>query len=85
MIKINIQKFINIKEIEHNIIKIEENLINEGLIFHHSALERGYISRKEPPFITIYKGKFGHGYKLHIPDFRGSRYHIIKYFVFPRG
>ena len=85
MIKINIQKFIYIKEIEHNIIKIEENLRNEGLIFHHSALEKGYISRKEPPFLTKYKGKFGEGYKLHIPDFRGSNYHIIKYFVFPRG
>lgn len=84
VIKINSKTFINKKLIEHEKIKISESLINEGYIFHHEALERGYISRKEPPFLTNYTGKFGKGYKLHIPCFNGSNFHIIQYFVFPR-
>ena len=66
-------------------VKIEKQLIDEGLIFHHIAWERGYLSRKESPFLTKYKGKFGEGYKLHIPTYKSTHYHIIEYFVFPRG
>ena len=49
--------------------------------YHHSALSRGYISRKLECVIEDYKGKFGVGFKVSYPNYRSSQYKIVQYYV----
>lgn len=49
--------------------------------YHHSALTRGYFSRKSVGQVDEYKGKFGEGYIIHQPYIKSTRYHIIQYYI----
>lgn len=48
---------------------------------HHTAAARGYISRKSEGRLERYSGKFGDGYKLHLPRWDTSNYHYIQYWI----
>ena len=50
--------------------------------YHHSALARGYVSRKLECIIEDYTGKFGTGYKVSYPNYRSPRYKVIQYYIF---
>lgn len=66
--------------------KVEE-LKRDGYILHHVSYVNGYISRKSyGGWIEEYHGRFGEGYKIHIPDiigylYKGTWYHYIYYII----
>ena len=63
----------------------KEYVAKEELLKHckysHSALARGYISRKIKGIIVPYKGKYGVGYKVCCPNPDSTRYYIVNYFL----
>lgn len=52
-----------------------------GYRLHHSATQKGYISRKTKGCVTDYLGRFGSGYIYHRPLYNGTQYHMIEYWV----
>lgn len=48
---------------------------------HHIASQRGYISRKIPPIVEPYKGRFGEGYKVISNNPQSTRYTWVTYFI----
>ena len=49
---------------------------------HHTALTRGYVSRKCPEGIRErYSGKFGTGYTIKKPNWKSTQYCYIEYWV----
>lgn len=50
--------------------------------YHHSALEKGYVSRKLECIIEKYSGKFGTGFKVLYPNYRSTRYVVIQYYIY---
>ena len=60
---------------------VETFLFPADVVFHHTALQRGYCSRKSKGFVELYVGRFGLGFKVHRPHFGSSRYHYIDYYV----
>ncbi len=42
---------------------------------HHSALARGYVSRKSEGYAVPYKGRFGEGYALYTTNYRSTQCH----------
>ena len=56
------------------------------LVYHHSALERGYIT-KNGGRDDYYDGKYGVGFKRHRPNcetlrcLRSSYFHVVWYYV----
>lgn len=58
-----------------------EQLIKLGYREHHTATERGYISRKIDHVTTEYNGRFGSGYKVHYPRFDTNNFHYVTYYV----
>ncbi len=60
----------------------EKNLINKGYHLHHTALSRGYISRKlKDGIVEEYDGRFGKGYTVSKPNFESTRYYFVSYYV----
>jgi hypothetical protein len=58
-------------------------LIRSGLVYrHHTATQRGYVSRKREYMDTAYEGRFGCGFIRHTPDFDSTRHHPIAYYIF---
>lgn len=52
------------------------------LEYHHTALFRGYVSRKNAGgIVEKYSGKFGKGYKVLRPNWNSTRYSKVDYFV----
>ena len=57
-----------------------------GYIVGHFALAKGYVPSKSP-YLEKYKGRYGEGYILHIPNNetsgsrKSNRYHEIAYLV----
>mgnify|MGYP003292593277 CR=1 FL=1 len=49
--------------------------------FHHSALRRGYVSRKSEGKIEEYSGRFGKGYILITPNWNSTQYVNISYYI----
>lgn len=49
--------------------------------YSHSALTRGYISRKIYGRIVPYKGRFGTGYKVYSTNPDSTRYCIVEYYL----
>lgn len=49
--------------------------------FHHSAMAKGYVSRKLECIIEDYSGKYGKGFKVLYPNYRSTRYVIIQYYI----
>lgn len=57
-----------------------------GVLYeHHESTFRGYISRKlsvdELPVLP-YKGKFGTGFKVLLPNWESTNYSRVKYFIY---
>lgn len=48
---------------------------------HHRAIRRGYISRRKPPKVEEYSGKYGTGYIARLPRYDSSRYHTVEYYI----
>lgn len=69
---------------------IEEILI-PGCWEHHTALEKGYITRKECTtedgrrssycYVELYKGRFGDGLKVHSPNHNSTCLHWVTYWI----
>lgn len=60
-----------------------------GILYeHHESTFRGYISRKlndnELPVLP-YKGKFGKGFKVLLPNWESTNYSRVKYFIYKEG
>jgi hypothetical protein len=53
----------------------------DGYTLHHTALARGYISRKGTGYTEAYNGKFGTGVKRHLPNRRSTGYHTVEYWI----
>ena len=48
----------------------------------HTALMRGYVSRKNPEGVMLkYSGKWGTGYKVLTPSWESTRYCYVTYYV----
>lgn len=61
-------------------------LESRGVLYeHHESTFRGYISRKlsvdELPVLP-YKGKFGIGFKVLLPNWESTNYSRVKYFIY---
>lgn len=75
--------FINQKTYNYlDLLKLE----NKGILYeHHESTFKGYISRKlsvdELPIIP-YKGKFGIGFKVLLPNWESTKYSRVKYFIY---
>lgn len=62
-------------------MKLDETKL-AGLHYHHSAAQRGYISRKAGgERMEPYSGKFGTGYKVFTPRFDTTNYCTVSYYV----
>lgn len=49
-----------------------------------TSWERGYVSRKlkEKDYpIEKYKGRYGEGYKVHIPSYKSTMYNYLDYYI----
>lgn len=49
--------------------------------YHHTALTRGYVSRKSDGVVMPYKGKFGEGYKVLTHYNLSTQYCQVSYYV----
>ena len=62
------------------------SLESNGVLYeHHEATCRGYLSRKLSPEelpVYPYKGKFGRGFKVLLPNWESTRYSRVKYFIY---
>lgn len=58
-----------------------EEIIKAGYKEHHSAMRRGYESRKCVGHAEPYKGRFGEGYVWISPLSYTTRYVLVTYFV----
>lgn len=61
-------------------------LKSRGVLYeHHESTFKGYISRKlsvdELPVLP-YKGKFGVGFKVLLPNWESTKYSRVKYFIY---
>jgi len=52
-----------------------------GLVFHHRAMARGYLSRKGIGKVVEYKGKFGEGVAHMTPRWDTTRYITVDYYI----
>ncbi len=50
--------------------------------YHHSALTRGYMSRKSAAEIHPYAGRYGQGYTVETPNYKTNNYHNIEYYIY---
>jgi hypothetical protein len=47
----------------------------------HTALTRGYVSRKTKGTVVPYSGKFGEGFVAYTPNWDSTRYCFVTYYV----
>lgn len=52
-------------------------------MYHHAACAGGYVSRVKDAELSfeVYDGRFGRGYRLHLPRFDSTRYHTVVYYI----
>ena len=60
---------------------LEENKFT----YHHTALTRGYISRKSQGILSTYHGHFGRGFAIETPCTNGTQWHQISYYIYDEG
>lgn len=56
-------------------------LLDNGFEYHHTATERGYVSRKKKYIIKPYVGRFGIGVKVYFPRKDSTRFVYISYYI----
>ena len=61
--------------------EIEEMVKRGELREHHTAANRGYISRKAEAIVGKYSGKFGEGYTVSRPRWDTTQYYYVTYYV----
>lgn len=51
--------------------------------YHHAACAGGYVSRLKDSEIRfeLYTGRFGRGYRVHLPRFNSNQYHTVVYYI----
>lgn len=51
--------------------------------YHHAACAGGYVSRVKDAQLSfeVYDGRFGRGYRLHLPRFGTTQYHTVVYYI----
>ena len=59
----------------------KELITNPKYRYHHTASRRGYTSRKAPPKIEEYNGRFGTGYIAICPRWDSSYYVYVEYYI----
>lgn len=52
-----------------------------GLVYHHSALASGYVSRKLAAVVEPYDGRFGRGFRVLTTNYRSTQYCNVAYYV----
>lgn len=63
---------------------MKKNEIPASYKLHHTAMSRGYISRRTAPAdypVESYSGKFGIGYIVRSPRFDTTRYCNVTYYI----
>ena len=56
--------------------------VEKNYEYHHSALTRGYVSRKNlDGIVKPYKGRFGKGYVILTPRWDTTKYCNIYYYI----
>lgn len=60
---------------------LDEILYDARATYHHSATISGYVSRKKEYEIFKYNGRFGSGFVVAYPSFKGTMYCDIAYFI----
>lgn len=58
-----------------------ETIKNHGYTLHHTASQRGYLSRKGGDEVIPYKGHFGEGYKVLSPRWDTTQYVRVSYYT----
>lgn len=59
----------------------QDMLGNDLLQLHHTALARGYVSRRGTGRMEAYRGRFGLGVTYHAPSHGMTSYHPVSYYV----
>ena len=59
----------------------QDMLGNDPLHLHHTALARGYVSRRGTGHMEAYRGRFGLGVTYHAPSHNMTSYHPISYYT----
>ena len=54
---------------------------DKNFYLHHTALRRGYISRKTEGRVETYAGKFGKGYVILTPRYDTTQYINVAYYI----
>jgi len=65
-----------------NLENIETLVLRGFASRHHTALTRGYQSRKNPPEVAAYKGKFGEGFAVRTANYASTRYSYVTYYIY---
>lgn len=47
----------------------------------HTSKRSGYVSRRGPPEVHPYKGKFGEGFVKYTPSFTSTQYYYVTYYI----
>jgi len=65
--------------------KMSRKELDKKYSFHHSALTRGYVSRKgidqEEVYVQEYSGRFGEGVVYDAPNWESNRYCYRNYYI----
>jgi hypothetical protein len=65
-----------------NVQELNQKIENGEVKLHHTALARGYVSRKTDGHVNDYSGYFGKGYAHYKPNFESTRYCYVTYYIF---
>ena len=49
---------------------------------HHDAYFKGYVSRRIKGIVKPYKGIYGKGYKIYLPNWGSTRYSVVEYWIY---
>lgn len=71
-----------VKVIKMTVQQLKDLVANGTVTRSHTALTRGYVSRKTEGYVESYEGKFGKGYKHYEPNWDSSRYCNVTYYIF---
>lgn len=66
--------------------ELNEKVERGEIKYMGTAWARGYVSRKvdengDIGYIERYNGRYGKGYKRHIPAWNSTRYHMVVYYI----
>ena len=68
-----------------SVSELNKKVQNGEIVLHHAALNRGYISRKSEGTVVDYKGYFGKGFKVFLPNWDSTRYCVVAYYIYAQN